>query len=351
MTHSTEIVVKILGKAGYLDEAGSFGMRRQLPGRIPAWGPCRFVYDDTEEYDWLVVYDDLKGEFPCHCSAGNTLLVTLEPSSIKTYGSSFLKQFGYILTGQEDWALKHPGKIWSQPALFWFYGDHPTKGKDYDAIASSLPIDKSGVISTVCSTKQHGHTLHRQRYYFTQELKKRLPCLEHYGRGVRSMEDKSEALDSYKYHIAIENHRSPHWWTEKISDAFLGLTLPFYYGATNLTDYFPADSFVPIDIFDVEGSFRKIQAAIDHDEYSSRLPAIREARELVLNKYNFYATVADIIQTRHRPNNSAPRVVSRIRGRHEFRRSFSGKLSALTEKVLWKINCARHVQVGHANPN
>lgn len=342
---ASPIKVKFLSKAQGQGQSVEPWLRL-FPCGNPVLGRCEFIFDPyCRDYDWIVVYDELpkaKGrEEVLACPRENTLLVTVEPSSIKTYGDAFLKQFGYILTGQEDWALRHPGKIWSQPALIWFYGSHATQGKNFDTIVAHPPTDKTEILSTVCSTKRQGHTLHRQRYVFTQELKKRLPYLAHYGRGVRDMADKSEALDHYKYHIAIENHRSPHWWTEKISDAFLGLTLPFYYGAPNLSDYFPNDSFIPIDIFDVEGSAQIIETAIKNDEYSKRIPAIRQARELVLHKYSLFATVADIIENRHvdgRPKSEH----ATLRGRHEFRRTLTGKLTTLSEKICWKINCARH---------
>ena len=155
------------------------------------------------------------------------------------------------------------------------------------------------------------------------------------------MADKSEALDRFRYPIAIENHRAPHWWTEKISDAFLGHTLPFYYGAPNLTDYFPRASFIPIDIFDVEGSAKIIETAINNDEYSKRLTAIRQARDLILRKYNLFATLAEIIETRHRDMRQRSGDVV-LRGRHEFRRTVSGQITSLAEKIRWKVNCARH---------
>ena len=78
---------------------------------MPVWGECAFTFDpDARDYDWLVVYDDLPpvaGERfsdrveVLACPPGNTLLITTEPSSIKTYGSAYTAQFGHVLTSQE----------------------------------------------------------------------------------------------------------------------------------------------------------------------------------------------------------------------------------------------------------
>lgn len=285
---------------------------RQFPGQNPVWGNCRFVFDRTaREYDWLVVFDDLpaqsgQGKYSAAeelaCPPEHTLFITREPSSVTAYGLVFLNQFAYVLTGQEDWAIRHPGKIHSQPALNWFYGLGTDHVLDIDHMAANPPEKKTKTISTVCSAKAQKHTLHHRRVQFVEELQKHLPELERFGKGVQAMDDKAEALDPFRYHIAIENHICDHWWTEKLSDAFLGLTLPFYCGAPNATDYFPAESFIPINIRDFEGSLKTIREAIRNNEYEKRLPAIREARRQVLEKYNTFAVLAKLIEERHSPS-------------------------------------------------
>ena len=58
---------------------------------------------------------------------------------------------------------------------------------------------------------------------------------------------------------------------EKLSDAFLGATLLFYFGCPNAGDYFPEESFIPIDINDVEGASGTIKRAICEKEYVSNI--------------------------------------------------------------------------------
>ena len=241
----------------------------------------------------MVVYDDFRGKIELNCPSQNTILVTTEPSSIKTYETNYTKQFGYVLSGQEDWALKHPGKIHSQPALFWYYGANRLS---YDEIAHNPPLEKNNLISTVTSNKKQKHTRHYQRDKFINELQAILPKLDRFGRGIREIDDKAEALDSYKYHIAVENHICDHWWTEKLADSFLGLTLPFYSGAPNAADYFPFKSFIPVNINNPKETAKIIQHAVENKEYEKRLPYIQEARRRVFAKIFFYATISKIIQ-------------------------------------------------------
>jgi hypothetical protein len=322
---------------------------RQFPGRNPAWGKCRFIFDKNERnYDWLVADNDMPAlqDSNCHsaveelaCAPKHTLLITREPSSISTYGSDFLNQFGYVLTGQEDWAIHHPGKIHSQPALRWFYGDTSRNEGinllDYDHIAKHPPENKNKTISTVCSAKQQKHTLHHKRVTFIEKLCAELPELDRFGEGVKEVADKAETLDNYKYHIAIENHVCDHWWTEKLSDSFLGMTLPFYFGAPNASDYFPPESFIPIDIRDFNGSLEIIQSAIANNEFEKRLPAIKEARQLVLKQYNTFATVSKIIEQRHNPD-AKPQPGYRIRGKHALRRNPAKAVRIGVEKTIMR---------------
>lgn len=304
------IRVKFLGK--YKPGADGAGWLKNFPGSVPRWGNCDFVFDrDCREYDWLVVYDDLPsvaGERhplwveELACPPAHTLLMLTEPSAVKTYGTHYLRQFRWILSTQETWATgPHPGRIVEQPALYWFYADSSPRG-DYDTIAAHVPLAKSAELSTVCSSKRQGHTLHRQRYDFTQALKTRLPQLEIYGHGVRPLADKADALDPFRYHVAIENHYAPHHFTEKLADAFLGACLPVYYGCPNAEDYFPPGSFLRLDnLEDVEAAVALIEGAIRDRLWEKRLPAILEARRRVLEDYGPIATIARLVNERHDP--------------------------------------------------
>ncbi|MEZ5541535.1 MAG: glycosyltransferase family 10 [Pseudomonadota bacterium] len=288
---------------------------RQFPAGTPRWGRCDFSFDPAvRDYDWLVVYDDLpplgSERFSARvevlaCPRRHTLLVTTEPSSIKTYGSAYTRQFGHVLTSQVEWALPHPHRVYAQPALQWFYGLGSRHAVGYDELLQTPPWTKHRAIATVCSTKQQTHTLHNRRYEFTLALKQRLPELDLYGHGVREMDDKAESLRDYRYHIAIENHRGLHHWTEKLADPFLGLALPFYYGCTNTTDYFPAESFIAIDIDDIDGAAASIRRAIRDNEYERRLPYLLEARRRVIEEYNLFAVLSRLIEAQHR--NGVPR--------------------------------------------
>lgn len=283
----------------------------QLPHGNPQWGRCHFSFDpENRHYDWLVIYEDLRtankdGKRGLHealaCPRAHTMLTTSEPSSIKHYGNAYTRQFGCVLTSQEEWALPHPDRIFSQSGLIWIYGVGSKNVVTLDQMLAHAPETKTKTISMVFSPKRMRHTLHHRRFTFMQKMMQAMPELDIYGQGAIPLDDKAGALDAYRYHIAIENYIGPHHWTEKLADAFLGLTLPFYAGCPNAADYFPQESFIPIDMNDPEGAVKIIHQAISDNEHEKRLPAIIEARRRVLYEHNLFAVLSHEIEKRHQP--------------------------------------------------
>jgi len=281
----------------------------QVPDGNLQWGNCHFSFDPKDrEYDWLVVYDDLpasnnepreKRYENLACPRVHTMLTTSEPSTIKHFGNAYVRQFGCVLSSQEAWALPHPDRIFSQTGMVWIYGVGEKHEIPFSHMVAHPPLDKSHDLSMVFSPKRMRHTLHHQRFNFMRDLMQLMPEMHVHGSGARPLDDKAEALNTYRYSVAIENYIGPHHWTEKLSDAFLGLTLPFYAGCTNAADYFPAESFIAIDIKDPAGAARIIRQAILDNEYEKRLPTIMEARRRVLYEHNFFAVISRAIEKRH----------------------------------------------------
>jgi hypothetical protein len=336
-TQSADLIrVKVLGQTSVRH------WMHQLPGNMPKWNGCEFIFDrDCRNYDWLVVYNEIPSPLgerkglrfeELACPPEHTMLTTTEPSSIKIYGKAYTAQFGCVLTSQEEWALPHPDRIFSQPALHWFYGIGANQEISFDQMVANPPVNKTRQLSMVYSSKKQWHTLHRKRFNFMQHMIEAFPDIDLYGRGATPLDDKAEALDAYRYHIAIENFIGEHHWTEKLADPFLGLSLPFYCGCPNAADYFPSESFIPIDINDPESAVRIIRQAIHTNEYEKRLPALHKARQLVLYEYNFFAVIAREIRKRHDPQ---PRPVGShiIYSRHALRsKSIGNALQGLFEK-------------------
>lgn len=289
------VKVKFVNRGSKADEETQF--RRQLPNEKAIFENCIFTFNPlVEDYDWLVIIDDVPKILPnkienLKCPIENTILVTTEPATISRYGRAFAKQFHYLITNQPEEILPHPNVLRGQTGNLWLYW------KDFDATVSMLPPLKTKKISTVCSNKQQGHTMHRLRYEFTKLMQKEIKEIERFGFGYKWIETKAEVLDDYEFHVAIENHIGEHVWTEKLADAFLGYSIPIYCGCTNIYDYFPEESLIQIDIKDVRGSLEKIKKIINTPgEYERRLPYIIEARRRIIEEYNLFAMINNIVK-------------------------------------------------------
>lgn len=326
--------------------------KRMLPQANPTWGHCMFSFDPSDrDYDWLVVYEDLPGlpETPrnqrCEqlaCPAENTLLVTSEPPSIKYYGREFTHQFGYVLTSQSDFALPHPRRIYQQSGLAWIYGLAVSGGeRDFEWMRDRPPSEKSHDLSLVFSGKRMRMTLHNKRFQFMQKLVERIPEMHVFGRmpGHRPLDNKADAFDAYRYSIILENHIEKHHWTEKLADAFLGLTLPFYVGCPNVTDYFPEESVIPIDIYaPVDEAVQIIRQAVADKQYEKRVPAIQEARRRVLFEHNLFSILSREIEKRHDPSRTVSEG-AKICSRHALRR---GNPEVWAENMIGKLRTRLH---------
>ncbi len=295
---------------------------------------CEFIFDPNEtDYDWLVVYEDLmyfEGSRRSSrietlaCPQSHTLLITQEPSAIKIYGPKFLGQYGHVLSAQPAEIVAHPRHILEVAPVRWFYGRPLDKTNrvytPLDDFIARAPIQKTKEASTVCSDKTMTPTL-KKRFDFTKRLDAELgDQFDWFGRGVRPINEKSEAMDEYRYHVAIENHIFPHYWTEKIADSFLAYCLPFYYGPDNISEYFPEGSYIPIDINKPDEAIEIIKKALEDNVYETHLPKVIAARNLVLERYNLVNVVARLVNQHHNETLEPAATPRKIMGRHAFRK-------------------------------
>ena len=165
----------------------------------------------------------------------------------------------------------------------------------YDTLKISKP-PKTKLMSIITSNKSFTKG-HRERIDFVMKLKAHYgDQLDLFGFGFNDFADKWDAIAPYKYHIALENCSIPDYWTEKLADTYLGNAFPIYYGCKNIVDYFSKESFLTIDIHDVDGAIEIIDNAIREDFAERRAQAVEESKQLVLEKYNLFNLIVEQLQ-------------------------------------------------------
>lgn len=266
---------------------------RQTPGGKGRWGEIAFTLEAEEECDFLVVLNSrLERPITTLCPPEHVWMIVQEP----------------YYPGLTDWVMEHHtpfARVYTHhplpdtpttryltapPAIPWHVN------KTFDQLVSSDIPPKSKAISWIVgnATDLPGHI---KRLSFLKFIQKDGSLdIDLFGRAVRYIEDKWDGLEPYFFSLAIENNSGPDMWTEKLADCFLSWSIPFYYGCTNLDRYFPKDAYIPIDINDPEGAIKIIRENAMPKNWEKRLPAIEEARDLILNKYQLFPFLVEQIR-------------------------------------------------------
>lgn len=296
---------------------------RQTPGGKGIWDDVRFTTDDIEECDVLVMLNNrMKHAVHAHCPKGRIWALMQEP-----YAKGFTD---WMVEGHDAFdriytnylPSSDPKYITSQPALPWHVN------RTFDELTTCVMPEKRRSLSWIVGNCRDlpGHM---KRFAFLRAVQadKNLD-IDLYGRAVHFIDDKWDGLAPYRYSIAAENTLWPDYWTEKIADCFLTWTVPFYHGCGNLEKYFPADSFIRIDIDKPEEAIGIIKRYLREDDWSRRLPALEEARRRVLYEYQLFPVLTRLL--REEP------VMEQVKIEHTvpaYRRSTMTNLRRLIYKV------------------
>ncbi len=262
-------------------------------------GGLIFTADAPLDTDWVVAALTTRHAVETRAPRERRILVVTEPQGY--FPKFFVNQFGIVIS---PFAVAAHRGIWVQdhgglPAFFnTDHGASPWSAiYDHRSLRDLQPPEKQERASVVLS----GKTVlpgHRRRLEFVRRLKSRIgDRLAIYGRGFDWVPRKADVLLPYKYHIVLENTQMPFYWTEKIADAYLGYAFPFVSGPPNLDRWFPKESFEPIDVTRPDEAVDKVVSLMDAGVYEQRLPAMKVARQRVLDEERFCHVVARAIAT------------------------------------------------------
>jgi hypothetical protein len=274
---------------------------KQAPGMSDTVDGVTFTFgmDVAPDADVLILYTRASFSVPTGLPKQRTIFVAGEPDPIHRYNPAFLNQFGLVLTTSTE-PLAVP-KIRENYCSKWYAGinydeepEHPNLlGHDYFS-GLAVPEKSTSKISIVTSRKA-STPFHRKRLEFIDFLKERIPDrIELFGTGHRYVGDKREALEPYKYHLALENGDGDFTWTEKLSDPLLCWCFPFYSGCGNAGDDLPAGCHMPLDLNDFDAAMNKMNQAVEAGAYEAALPDIAEARRRILGHFNLMSLFARV---------------------------------------------------------
>lgn len=203
------------------------------------YGKDKKVYiTNDSDFTHVIIINTCMPKIPEHIPKQNVIGLSFEPNVYLRLTNTFInyakEQIGKYYIGD---ASNLPEPFYEHYA----YMLHVTPLK-------SIP-DKTKLMSIIFSVKQH-QIGHKYRHILIDRiLRENLP-IDIYGNGcskykntnykqIKGKFENYEPYVDYKFHIAIENVRLNHYFSEKITNALLCGTTPIYLGCKNIESYFP----------------------------------------------------------------------------------------------------------------
>lgn len=206
---------------------------------------------------------------------GSALLI--EPRSLQaaTYSliESNYEKFENVFTHDSQLLSLLPN---AQLILYW---------NEYLLVDKSNKINKFKDISFICGKKKMC-PLHIERMKLAQRLKYDIDVLGDWNGG--SQVSIYDAYAPYKFAVVIENYMDDDWFTEKVLNAFASKTIPIYFGARNISEYFNPFGIIQVNnIWDIPETIERLKNIGIDFSYKVRKAAIEDNYERVQQYQNF----------------------------------------------------------------
>ena len=250
--------------------------------------PDMFEISETE-YEYLIVLGGFRHDNKKYYrNPMKTIGFLLEPNWSGNWQRDLDKYCRYVVAQEKSMfsgnnIIEHP--------LFMY-----TQSTDHHEFYLNEEHKKNKRMSIVISN--YGpKPLYKERVELFKALLKTDMDIDFYGRNWNVNDprykgapyNKSDALLDYEYSIAIENCRQPNYLTEKFFDLTVCNTVPLYYGAPNVKDIYPENSFIELDYSGpIEQTVEQVKKIYYNDNYDERLPHVLEAKNLYYTKYNIF---------------------------------------------------------------
>jgi hypothetical protein len=155
-----------------------------------------------------------------------------------------------------------------------------------------IDCTKSKNASLIASAKRD-LTGHRLRHEMVDYIRAEALDVDVMGRGYKPFENKEDGLAPYRYSVVIENVREADYFSEKLVDACLCCTVPIYWGAPNIADYYDLRGMIICKNAD------EIKIAMDRmsvSDYQARLKWIKKNQQAAYKHAAYIERAAELIR-------------------------------------------------------
>lgn len=175
----------------------------------------------------------------------NACALLIEPRSIQPkiyeYMERHYDKFKYVFTHDSRLLSIIPNGKQIYWGGVWGFSDTP-KTKDI----------------SFCSSRKRLCRLHRERLDLANKLSNKIDCMGTFNGGRRVSTD--EIYTPYRFSVVIENYIDDYWFTEKVCNCFSHKTIPIYYGARNIDEFFNRRGMIICD--SVEGVAKTVDLVL-----------------------------------------------------------------------------------------
>lgn len=298
-------MIKVMFTSHHFTDEQTFldSILKMTPGKKGIWKDMVAV-TNPKEADYYAIFDGSKHQYP-----------DMKEKAIY-FGQHPYTPYSPVekLFPGKQALLKFPLKHYLNPGEWWI-------PHTYDELMALEPPKKTKKLF-VCHTYQTHHEMYYQRPKFTKAFIEEYPDFDFdlYGRppdpfrndpilskrykGVLGIENYDalkgehivgkENMIDYEYSIEYDVGLCKNYFSERLYDAILLWVFPFYFGCNNLSSYLPM-CFEYFDQYDTEQEPHKIMNSILNDTRSIFMEDIKEARDLLLNKYQTFPYVYDVV--------------------------------------------------------
>jgi hypothetical protein len=266
----------------------------------------KFVLDDS--YDTIVFFNYIHGEVK---PGAKVYVFPQEPSWSGGHPRYFDNNTNITVFGYDKNIYSHPHLV-TESMSYMFYGGRGPTSEGYDQwsydFLSNYKFDKTKKISSIISSlgsdgsdKPHG-CIYKKRLRLVDYLTEHADFIDIFGRNGKpnlkgDVRYKFDALKEYKFSLCSENSSEKNYISEKFFDCILTNTVPIYYGCKNVDELLPRNSFISIDIDDLEGTLTKLKYINDNCDalYNEMLPSIIKAKEMYFNEFNILKIIKKLV--------------------------------------------------------
>lgn len=158
-----------------------------------------------------------------------------------------------------------------------------------------------------CYIVSNAHAVERRMFFdiLTNAYKKKIDSCGQFNNNVGYLPPEIDTpeyydfLSQYKFMICFENSKVPYYLSEKIINAYLGKTIPVYWGAPNVLDYINEKAIIYVPNADIDSFRTAVNRIIELDQDPEKY---REVYEQPLFKDGTFPQDMNVYELRKKIN-------------------------------------------------